>query len=156
MTIVEALITSARRYASEKMGYWFDYSCEKSENILPLSKYSPNARIFILGAISGEISLITDKLFPSKEECLSELETIGMYACDDFTEHVKDEIGISAMNDEREKFIAHIRNISDEELSHVLPLPYSRKLDIAGSREVRETLKTALGFRRRLLEPIGE
>jgi hypothetical protein len=82
----------------------------------------------ILRLLLKEIETIINKKFNNITECKEELKIIGEYSINNSIEKIKNEAGVRAMLDERDKYIHFIGNISMNDLTNVIPLPYNRIL----------------------------
>jgi hypothetical protein len=147
MTEVESIITLARHYCIENYNYWSNkYSNEKSGRAYSDNDYDLFPRYNGLEAILHGIELIINKKYDSVEDCKNELKNIGRYSQTIFTENIKNKIENNAINEERNKFITFIGNISEKDLHNVLPLPYNRKLNKIESKDIYKKLNENWNF----------
>lgn len=113
MDDIHALHTAARRY------------CRALHD-----EYWRNAghRHLVLRAILEEVERIRPETWTTLDEARSALLQIGRTANDRFTTNPAIESSISAMQEERERFIRHIAAISKRRLANVRLLPFRRVL----------------------------
>lgn len=145
MTATEALITAARKYCKDHHDYWVTrYTNERTgkdfpEYIYTDEDYNLFPRYNALSAILGEVEMLTGKTSPDLEQCRETLINIGATASSPFTVGEND-IEHAAIQDEREKFIHFVKNVTSAELALVEPLPYRRRLDATEQAAVRQQL----------------
>ncbi len=146
MTLIEALITAARRYCGEHYHYWaVRYSKERTGQNYPVYSYSDNdydlfPRYNILDAILGEIEILVGRSFPSLSDCRATLIQVGRSANSPLTEPKDNLIASAAIQQERDKFIQFIETVTPEMLEQTPPLPYRRRLGEAEKSTVYQAL----------------
>jgi hypothetical protein len=154
MTEIEAIITMARRYCIENSAYWWKIHEQErsgeinSDNIFP--------RCTILWAMLKEVETLVNKKYRLLSQCKKELLVAGEISNVMINKWLKNEIAFVAINDERNKYINFINNISEEDLNDVLPLPYNRKLTQKESKSVLEKLNEAWAFDGGFWNPLKE
>jgi hypothetical protein len=92
------------------------------------------------------VETIIDKKFSSIHDCKNELKNIGKISQTIFTENIQNKIENNAINEERNKFMFFIENISENDLFNVSPLPYNRKLSKSESERIRSELNNIWNF----------
>ena len=140
MDEIRALHTAARRYCRarhdesleeyrklvlrldrERKGSWRTGEVTKDE----LELYP---RSLVLWAILREVEQIEPESESTLDGLREALVRIGRDATDKFVSHFCEPPGISAIQDERMKFIEHVSSLSRRRLAAVRPLPFRRVL----------------------------
>lgn len=144
-----ALHTAARRYLIEYHDHWTSRYAEIGGS--PSGGYGRRQldtfpRYHVLAAILEAVQRLVPTGWAGLDEAREQLAWAGDTAENIFTQPPTAEIAARAMEDEREKFVRFVRNLSEAELAAVEPLPYCRVLSEAECDALREQLKTAWGI----------
>jgi hypothetical protein len=122
--LAQALHTAARRYcideAARRRRDYFDRSTGRSDteaHVLP--------RCFVLDAILAEVERLPPDGFASDDEARDLLALAGDLAENRVTRHSarRSAIAAEAIREERERFVAYVRGISESELAAAEPPP---------------------------------
>jgi hypothetical protein len=130
------LHSEARRYCIKQHGYWCDVYesiSKKDEGIDSPEEYTDEdyntfPRYHTLKAILNEVEKIDADNLPVFSELLKLLVEAGKNASDIFFDATGNDITERAITDEKEKFVKHIQNLSEESVGDREPLPYRRIL----------------------------
>jgi hypothetical protein len=161
MTHVEALITLARRYCTDNFTYWSNrYSIERTGTDMPYtysdSDYNLFPRYNVLLAILEGIETLVPKDFQDVEHCKQELKHIGLSAQSLFTEGEQTPIEQAAIQDERQKFVEYIDNITEADILSAEPMPYRRRLKRTEKEDVRKSLLEKWNFNGHYWDPLED
>ena len=146
MTPIEALITAARRYCKENFSYWCErYARERTGSNSPGYSYSIEyynlfPRYNVLSAILGEVEELVGQYYADITSCREDLLLSGLAAESIFTKDEKNATAISAMQEERDKFVTYIQTVTLGELGLIDPLPHRRRLKTSEQKEIRQRL----------------
>lgn len=144
-----AVHTLARRYCEEQHALWarkyFDLEGHRPH---ARHDYSPEAydtfpRYLILEAILQAVEEIRPEAPEDVEPLVGLLSDAASTAATSSTLSLSNEIAISAMEDERQKFTNYIRNLSGEEIEAAEPLPHRRTLTAHERNDLWEALRSA-------------
>lgn len=163
MKVVEALHTAARRYAAERAALWesryadlqADERRSRRRRGVPeptTYTYSPEAlatfpRYHVLHAIQAAVEAFTPTDFESPEEARALLVAAGASAENIFTRPPTGETEQRAMDEERELFGRYVRELSDDELARIEPLPFRRTLTADESTRLWAELELRWGVK---------
>lgn len=161
MTNTEALITAARRYCKDNHSYWADkYSKERTGDDVPYTytdnDYNMFPRYNVLSAILDSVETLVEHNYHNIKTCKNDLNDLALNANNIFTTGEYNNIALNAMQEERNKFIAFIEKIANEDLTLIEQLPYRRRLNKEGSDEVRQALLEKWNFEGNHWEPLEE
>lgn len=109
------------------------------------SKYSDKdydlfPRYIVLREILEGVESLVEQYFSSLDDCKAELKLIGLTSNSKFTADGQNSIKNNAIQDERNKFVTFINNITNSDLDQVEPLPYRRKMNIDEAKQIRQQL----------------
>jgi hypothetical protein len=162
MTPTEALITAARRYLIDNHRYWAErYTKERTGDNFPEYTYTDNdynlfPRYNMLHAILGEVETLVGQNHLNIEAGKQALKSMGLNAGSSLVKEPINKIERAAMQEEREKFIRFIDQVSMDELAAVEPLPHRRRLTEEEKQVVRQELLTHWNFQGNYWEPLEE
>lgn len=161
MTDTEALITASRRYCLDNHSYWADrYSKERTGNDFPYTYTDNDYNLFprynVLSAILDKVETLVGQNHLDVGTCKEELKNIGLNANSLFTTGESNNIAVSAMQEERMKFIEFLENITAKDLKVIEPLPHRRRLTKEESKQVRQALLEKWNFQGNYWEPLEE
>lgn len=157
MIQTEALITTARRYCIDNHSYWANrYSNEMSNNNNPYSDndYNLFPRYNALAAILIGVETFVGHIFASLDNGKKELKQTGLTSQTPFTTGRQNDIAINAIQDERNKFVKFIDNITDSDLELVEALPHRRKLKDEEAKQIRQRLLDTWNYDGSYWEPL--
>jgi hypothetical protein len=162
MTPTEALITASRRYCKENFSYWCDrYARERTGINSPVYSYSDEdynlfPRYNVLSAILGEVEELVGQHYPDITSCQEDLVLVGLAAESIFTKDVKNATAVSAMQEERDKFVNYVQTVTLGELGLIDPLPYRRRLKTSEKKEIRQRLLEIWNYEGDYWDPLVE
>ena len=162
MTPVEALITAARRYCQENFAYWADrYSNERSGQDFHAYSYSDQdynlfPRYNALSAILDKVEMLVGESYSDILLCRQALVQVGLSAESPFTIDEKNTIAKAAIQDERDKFVDFVQEVTLGELGLVEPLPHRRRLKIEEKKAVRQKLLELWNYNGDYWDPLDE
>jgi hypothetical protein len=162
MTPTEALVTAARRYLIDNHRYWAErYTKERTGDNFPEYTYTDNdynlfPRYNMLHAILGEVETLVGQNHLNIEAGKQALKSMGLNAGSSLMKEAINKIERAAMQEEREKFIRFIDQVSPDNLAAVEPLPHRRRLTEEEKQVVRQELLTHWNFQGNYWEPLEE
>jgi len=149
--VEQAVHTLARRYCQEQFSEW----CRRYEELQrqqarPGGEYSPEAydtfpRYLILQAILRSIEALAPESAGSVELLVEAMSAAAQSANSNLTAPPQNAIAEAAIEGERQKFIAHIRSLTAEQIRAVAPLRFRRTLTREESKRIWAELKTGWG-----------
>jgi len=147
----ESLITLARRYCMENHEFWCEeYTKKRTGNNYPYTytdgDYDLFPRYNVLNAVLLEVETLTGGEFSSLSHCRELLMLAGQIGETVSTMGEQNEIVLRAMTDERNKFVAYIRDVTEADLQKVEPLPYARHLNTIESANIQKRLLRQWNF----------
>lgn len=157
MTPKEALITTARRYCIDNGSYWTNKYLKEGGGSRSYtdSDYNIFPRYNVLGAIRQGVETLVGQIFSSVDNCKNELKQVGLTSQSLFTTGKHNSISLNAMQDERNKFVKFIDNITDNDLELVEPLPHRRKLKADEAKQIRQRLLETWNYDGEYWEPLN-
>lgn len=157
MTDIEKIITSARHYCIDNFNFWADkYSNENSGNNNPYSDndYNLFPRYNVLSAILQGVETLVGQTFNSLDDCKQELKNVGLTSQSIFTTGRQNSIEKNTIQDERNKFVKYIDNLTTDDLDSVEPLPHRRRLKGEEAKQIRQKLLDAWNYDGSYWEPL--
>ena len=153
MTPSEKLVTLARRNCIDNILYWTNYyETTRGKNLTYDFNIFP--RYQTAEAILKDIETLVGKDFQLLDDCYKEIKSFGLNSQSHFTTGKLNDLQKRAINDARQKFIAFIDKISNEQLDKVEPLPFRRRLLENEANLVRQELQRHWNFDGGYWEPL--